>query len=184
MGPGLITPSNKMLVQAVLDGEKAAYHKLYDRYAPLVRAICFDTTRNLANAQDLAQEVFIRAYKNLGQLRDPERFGKWIISIARLSCRQWYRKTARERVRFTEFGQNQSKNVNPSEDDRIEQLRKAITTLPQKERLALHVFYLQGNSADTTRAILGLSRSGFYRLLERIRKKLGHLLTREQENAL
>jgi DNA-directed RNA polymerase specialized sigma subunit len=57
-----------------------------------------------------------------------------------------------------------------------------ITTLPEKERLALHTFYLQGNSADNAHRIMGLSRSGFYRVLERARKRLEQLLIAEQEN--
>jgi DNA-directed RNA polymerase specialized sigma subunit len=57
-----------------------------------------------------------------------------------------------------------------------------ITTLPEKERLALHTFYLQGSSADNVRRIVGLSRSGFYRVLERARKRLEQLLIAEQEN--
>jgi RNA polymerase sigma-70 factor (ECF subfamily) len=105
-----------MLVRAVLAGEKAAYKTLYDRYAPLVRAVCYDAIGNLTEAQDLAQDVFVRAYEKLGQLRDPARFGKWLLGIAR-----------------------------PPDDSRIELLRKMITTLPEKERLALHTFYLQGN---------------------------------------
>ena len=47
-------PSDRELIQAVLAGENTGYEKLYDRYRPLVRAICYDTTRNLTDAQDLA----------------------------------------------------------------------------------------------------------------------------------
>jgi DNA-directed RNA polymerase specialized sigma24 family protein len=57
-----------------------------------------------------------------------------------------------------------------------------ITTLPEKERLALHTFYLQGNSAENIRRIMGLSRSGFYRVLGRVRKRLEKLMPEEQEN--
>jgi len=53
----LTTPSDKTLIKAVLAGEKAAYERLYDCYAPLIRAVCYDTTANLADAQDLAQDV-------------------------------------------------------------------------------------------------------------------------------
>ena len=68
------------------------------------------------------------------------------------------------------------------DDSRIELLRKMITTLPEKERLALHTFYLQGNSANDVRRIMGLSRSGFYRVLKRARKRLEKLIPEEPEN--
>ena len=94
----MTTPSDKMLVRTVLAGDKAAYGKLYDRYAPLVRAICYDEARNLADAQDLAQDVFMRAYENLENLRDPNRFGRWLIGIARLRCKEWRRRSSQRHL--------------------------------------------------------------------------------------
>ena len=171
-----------MLVRAVLAGDKAAYENLYDRYAPLIRAVCYDTAGNLADAQDLAQDVFMRAYKNLDQLRDPERFGKWLIGIARLRCHEWLRRNLQLQDKRVELSEAQIAIPEPPDDDRIELLRKMIATLPEKERLALHTFYLQGKSADNARRIMGLSRSGYYRVLERARKRMEQLLIAEQEN--
>jgi len=176
----LTIPGDRKLIQAVFAGEKAAYEKLYDRYAPLVRAICCDTTRNLADAQDLAQDVFMRAYEKLGHLRDPECFGKWLVGIARLRCKEWRRRKLRDRDKRVRLDDAELAIANPPNDDRIEQLREMITALPDKERLALHTFYLQGKSADNARRIMGLSRSGFYRVLDRARKRLEKLLAKEQ----
>ncbi len=175
-------PSDRKLIQAVFAGEKAAYEKLYDRYAPLVRAICYDTTGNLADAQDLAQDVFMRAYEKLDRLRDPERFGKWLVGIARLRCREWRRQRSQSREKHVGLSEAESVISHPSNDDRIEQLREVITALSDKERLALHTFYLQGKSAEAARRIMGLSRSGFYRVLDRTRKRLEQLMLGEQED--
>ncbi len=168
----MTTPSDKTLIRAVFAGEKAAYETLYDRYAPLVRAVCYDTTGNFADAQDLAQDVFMRAYEKLDRLRDPERFGKWLIGIARLRCKEWRRQRLRSRNKNVGLNDDQAVAPEPPDDSRIELLREMITTLPEKERLALHTFYLQGNSAEAAHRIMGLSRSGFYRVLERARKRL------------
>ena len=175
-------PSDRELIQAVLAGEKASYEKLYDRYGPLVRAICYDTTRNLTDAQDLAQDVFMRAYEKLGRLRDRDIFGKWIVGIARLRCKEWLRQRSQGRDKHVGLDDTELAIANPSNDDRIERLREMITTLPPKERLALHTFYLQGSSAEVARRIMGLSRSGFYRVLDRARKQLEQLMITEQEN--
>ncbi len=85
-------PSDKMLVEAVFEGEKAAFEELYDRYGPLVRAVCYDTTGNLADAQDLAQDVFMRAFEKIKNLREPELFARWIVAIARFRCKEWQRQ--------------------------------------------------------------------------------------------
>jgi RNA polymerase sigma-70 factor (ECF subfamily) len=180
-GPELTTPSDKILVRAVLAGDKAAYGKLYDRYAPLIRAVCYDSTGNLTDAQDLAQDVFMRAYENLGQLRSQDRFGKWLVGIARLRCYEWLRRNAQLKDKHVELGEAQIVVQDPPVDDRIELLRKMIRKLPEKERLVLHTFYLQDKSADDARRIMDLSRSGYYRVLNRARKRLKRLMNKEQE---
>ena len=177
----MTTPSDKTLIEAVLAGEKAAYGKLYDRYAPLVRAVCYDSTGNIADAQDLAQDVFMRAYEKLDRLRNRNSFGKWLVGIARLRCREWRREKIRSQNKNAGLNIKLATVEKPN-DNRIEMLRKMITTLPEKERLALHTFYLQGNSAENVRRIMGLSRSGFYRVLERALKRLEKLMPEEQEN--
>ena len=169
-------PSDKTLIEAVLAGDKEAYEKLYDRYAPLVRAVCYDYTSNLADAQDLAQDVFTRAYEKLDRLRTRDSFGQWLIGIARLRCKEWQRRKLRSPNNNGEFNEVRAVVSEKPDDSRIEQLRKLITTLPAKERFALHTFYLQGNSADNVREIMGLSRSGFYRVLERARNRLKKLM--------
>jgi len=174
-------PCDKTLIEAVLAGEKAAYEKLYDRYAPLIRAVCYDTTGNLADAQDLAQDVFMRAYEKLNRLRNPESFGKWLVGIAWLRCSEWRRKKLRNREKNVELDIAEYAVCDPPNDGRIELLQKMITTLPEKERLALHAFYLQGELAEDARRIMGMSRSGFYRVLERARKKLERLMFKDRE---
>lgn len=177
----MTTLGDKALIQAVFTGEKEAFGELYDRYAPLVRAVCYDKTGNLADAQDLAQDVFLRAYERLGRLRELDRFGKWLVGIARLRCKEWQRQKLRTREKCAGPTNAETYITNSSNDGHIEKLWEMIIKLPEKERLALHAFYLCGGSADEARKIMGLSRSGFYRVLERARKRLGNYLVQERE---
>lgn len=171
------------LVEEVLRGNRSAYAELYDRYAPVVRAICYDATRDLSQAQDLSQDVFLRAYSRLGQLRDHSRFAAWLVGIARMACREWRRRQMRDRHKYVGLSPAEpTADGQPSDDGRLDGLRRAMAALPERERLALHVFYLQGQSADAVRQILGLSSSGAYRLLDRARQRLHNLLADKQEN--
>jgi len=171
------------LVRAVTAGDKEAYAILYDRLAPLVRAVCHDYTGNLADAQDLAQDVFLRAYERLGELRKPESFGPWIIGIARRRCSEWRRQKAREQRKHAAC---QTRLQVVEDDGRTEedgQLLRLIANLDEDERLALHAFYLQDRSAEEARRTVGFSRSGFYKLLDRARTKLQRQLERDLEKA-
>jgi len=171
------TTEDADLVRAVLDGERAAFGSLYDRYAGLIRAICYDATGQLESAQDLAQEVFLRAHRKLGSLRNHEKFASWAIGIAKQVSREWRRRKGRDRHLFVGVGPEGALADNPvPADDSPEQLYRAIAMLGEKQRLAIHAFYLMDRSADDARRVLGLSRSGFYKLLQRARNRLRRLM--------
>ena len=170
------------LIQETLEGNRSAYGGLYDRYAPLIRSVCYDTTGNLTDAQDLAQEVFLRAYSKLDTLRDGDRFGAWLVGIARHVCRDWIRNRSRKKTRTldTNFDFTKKECFEFGEETLV-QLHKAMVELSQREQLALKAFYLNGQTADQARRLLGLSQSGFYKLLQQSRTKLASLMLREHE---
>jgi RNA polymerase sigma-70 factor (ECF subfamily) len=177
----------------VLNGDRSAFAELYDRRARLIRAVCYDESRDVHTAADLTQEVFLRAYKNLGRLHDPDRFAAWLVGIARQVCREWRRRQRREQRGIAGFAQQQAVSettVDPP-DERLVDLRAAIAAQPelenrsdpsltQRERLALHAFYLQGRDAEEARTVLGLSRSGFYRVLSSACERLRRVLNKQE----
>lgn len=161
------------LVGATLRGDRSAFAELYDRRARLIRAICFNTTSDLHSAADLTQEVFLRAYSKLASLREPESFAAWLTGIARQVCREWRRGRLRDR----QMACSLPEDVQPTEreeeaDPRLETLQEALLQLPERERLSLQAFYLQGLDAEQARAVLGLSKSTFYRVLAKARERL------------
>ena len=174
------------LVLGALNGDQSAFAELYDRRARLIRAICYDQTGDAPLAADLTQEVFLRAYKNLRRLHAPDKFTAWLVAIARQICREQRRKKRREERATTGLAEMRMQagcQADPPDECLIE-LRDAIAgrltrgdrkrSLTQRERLALHAFYLQGRSAEEARGVLGLSKASFYRALssacERLRK--------------
>lgn len=177
------TSTDRELIQAVLAGDKAAFGQVYDRYAPLIRAICFDHTLNLSDAQDLAQDVFVRAYEKLDCLRDPDRCRAWLMGIARLRCREWQRSKSRIHTQALESDcvDRESPSV---ESDLQERLRELVFRLPDKERLVLHQYYLLEQPVDRVRKQAALSRSGFYSVLKRARARLKHWLLLASEEIL
>ena len=167
------------LVRAALGGDVAAYGALYDRYARLVRAVCHDATRDPTAAHDLCQETFLRAYRNLADLRDPAAFAGWVVGVARMVGREWRRSRRRDRHEYVpdvperpDDGATPGGATTVDDADESRAMLLAIADLPETERLALHLFYLQENPADVARAVLGLSKSGFYRALDRARTRL------------
>lgn len=167
-----------VLVTAARQGDRSAFAQLYDRRARWIRAICFDTTGDLHAAADLTQEVFLRAYSKLNSLRKPESFAPWLTGIARQVCREWIRGKLRDRQLASPMPMDIDPPADEHDDSRIESLRAALTQLPERERLSLQAFYLQGLDAEQARAVLGLSQSTFYRVLVNARKRLATLCRR------
>ena len=80
------------LVNAVLDGDKDAFAFLVDRYQGAVYAYCLNQVSSEEDAKDTTQEVLLKAYLNLGQLKTPHAFRSWLYTIASNECRMWHRR--------------------------------------------------------------------------------------------
>ena len=174
---------DRQLVNRIQEGDVQAFAQLYDRYAGLIRAVCYGTTRNLNDAQDLSQEVFMRAYRDIKKLRDPGRVGAWLVGMAKMVGREWLRQHVK-RNRFEQTLDSSDFEVaSRTPDDcpeTFEQLHLCIARLPERERMALHLFYLGEQSAQRARSVLGLSRSGFYKLLGKAKENLAIQMSKQE----
>jgi len=168
--------SDAELAKRAAAGEREAAGEIYDRYAPLVRAILLDATGSLAEANDSVQEVFLRALPRLGQLRRPERLCAWLIGIARRQGTEYRRQAGRRRRGFAplvgDVAAADTASNETASNETADLVRQAIGELPERERMAVHIHYLCGEPAEVAREALGLSASGFYKLLERARGRL------------
>jgi len=70
------------LVRAVLDGDSTAYRGLVERYQGRIYSVCYGMVRNREDARDLAQEAFVKAFKNLARFRFGASFYTWLCRIA------------------------------------------------------------------------------------------------------
>jgi RNA polymerase sigma-70 factor (ECF subfamily) len=170
-------PSDADLVARVLAGDRDAFGCLYDRYARLVRAVVYRFGINAQLIHDLTQECFLRAYRNLARLRQPDRFGPWVVGIARAVAREHRRASRRDRHQFVagnalEVWSDPDTPGALQTADEIEVVLRSVCDLPERERMAIHAFFLQERDAEEAARLLNLSRSGIYALLGRA---LAHL---------
>jgi RNA polymerase sigma-70 factor (ECF subfamily) len=170
-------PPDGNLVARAQAGDREAFGCLYDRYARLVRAIVYRVAGGSPSTSDLTQECFLRAYRNLARLRQPERFGAWVVGIARQVAREHRRALRRDRNRFVPanslpagFESDATGMVQAAEE--IAFVMRLVGELPERERLVIHAYFLQEQKAEQAARVLGLSRSGVYALLERALARL------------
>ena len=160
------------LVADTLSGNREAFGQLYDRYARMVRVVVAGVSGDWTGVEDMVQECFLRGYRKLATLRGPDRFGSWIVGIARQVGRERRRSLRRDRH---EFRDPQSSELEPLADmaleadanDQIDLVMRRLAGLEERERLAIHAFFFEQRDAQQGADLLGLSRSGFYALVQR-----------------
>ena len=154
------------LVQKTLNGDREAFAVLYDRYARLVRAVVASPGRDWSAVEDLAQESFLRAYRQLRTLRDPSRFAAWLTGIARQIVREQARVRRAAPLEADQLpAMETARSVETA--DECEYMLALVARLPDDERLAVHAFFLNEQDVSATAAVLNRSRSGAYAILQR-----------------
>ncbi|MBM4111599.1 MAG: sigma-70 family RNA polymerase sigma factor [Phycisphaerae bacterium] len=166
-------------------GDREAFTRLVDRHGAVTLAICRQHTANLPDAEDACQEAFIRAHRKLHQVHDCTGFRSWLYAIAKLACSERRRSAGRrarhegEAMTITR-DRDRARSTTPSEDaaraESLAQLDHALNRLPEDERLAIHLYYLEPDPVAAARSALGLGRSAFYKLLAQARERLAGFL--------
>lgn len=181
-------PTDAELVAETLNGNRESFGRLYDRYARLVRAVVSGVSLDWSAVEDMTQESFLRAFRTLSKLRDRDRFGGWIVGIARHVARERKRSLRRERNEF--IGESSPGISLPvdglseiMETEQVELVMLKARMLPERERVAIHAFYLQDRNAQQVAELLKLSQSGFYALLKRALANLKALVLSHEEEA-
>ena len=186
-------PSDGDLVRRTLAGEERAFEVLVHRHGRLV----FRIIRGIlpgAEVEDIAQEVFVKAYRSLGQLRSGFSLGPWLARLSTTVCYDYLRgRQRRKEVTFTELSREEGKGqamaigevVDPPtlrEEDRSvsrDLAEKLLSRLAPKDRAALLLRELEGFSmADLARA-LGCSELAARLRLFRARRTLKAIFDRE-----
>jgi RNA polymerase sigma-70 factor (ECF subfamily) len=179
------SPIDAVLVADALAGNREAFGQLYDRYARIVRSVVAGVSGDWSAVEDMTQECFLRAYRLLPKLRDADRFGPWIAGIARQVGRERLRTLRRERVKFgpqlADAKASIDSQANVAARDELDIVIRRVAHLPEQERLAIHSFFFQQQGAKDAANVVGLSRSGFYALLQRA---LAQLAVRTQSSSV
>ncbi len=170
------------LVAAALAGQGAALRALYDRHRPLVWRLARGfADLGVDDVEDVVQEAFVRAFRSLKGLKDSERFGPWLLTIARnralsrLARRRAGSELAEELAREAETSAaGEVDQPDPEAGAEVEVVRRVIAELPEgPEKETVRLFYLEGElSAREIAERLGVGKSAITMRLERFRAKV------------
>ena len=160
----------KKLVSCSLRADKSAYARLVKAYSARVFAICVGMVGHREDAEDIAQQAFLKGFADIGQLRDCQQFGAWVSRIAKNLCIDHIRKRKRE----IDFGRQVAAQRSTSSE--YAELQEALAKLAQEERLVLMLYYFDGRSTRDVAQVLGMSAAAVQKRMSRARKQLRKLL--------
>lgn len=167
------------LVAESLAGNRDAFRQIVERYQTLISSLAYCATGNVSQSEDLAQETFVTAWKQLADLREPARLRPWLCSITRFLISKEFRRQGREPVHAAE-SLEADEWVSPEPlppDQVISEEEKAILwrsleRIPEIYREPLVLFYREHQSIEAVAQDLELSEDAVKQRLSRGRKLL------------
>jgi RNA polymerase sigma-70 factor, ECF subfamily len=135
-------------------GDQAAFETLVERYQSLVSTYTGQLLENIPEAEDVAQEVFLKAFQEIKSLRDPQRVGGWLKSIAWRECRGWVRKqqAARRAAKYLDappiFFDPAMDEDTSGDEPWLQRLEQTIESLGEGRKTVLAMFYIRGLSHE------------------------------------
>ncbi len=158
-----VDPSDAELVRRSLSGDREAFGQLYDRHACRVQVVAADA--GPARGEDVVQEAFLRAYRNLSTLRARDGFAFWLVGIARKVVQETRRKSSSEPLPAVLPDDRPGPSTDVDNADEAAHLRALVARLPEEQRQAVQFFFLSRRDVAEVARLLGRSRSGTYALL-------------------
>lgn len=173
-------------IQKVLAGDKRAYGFLLEKYQDLVFTLCMRVLKDRQEAEEAAQDTFVKVFKRLRSYRKEAKFSTWIYRIAHNTAIDYSRKTKRHTVSIDEH-RSLAEGLDvklPAQWEQLKQaeqqkyLQEAIQLLPPEEGSIITLFYLHERSVEETSQIVNLTVSNVKVKLFRSRQKLKGILER------
>lgn len=171
------------LVREVLAGRREAFDVLVEKYYDAAFAVAFSRTGNRADAQDAAQESFLRAFTALPALREPARFAAWLMGIAR-NVTGSTNRTTRQQQSYQSRQIETSAVPDVETRDLHEFLRQQLESLDADDREVLLMHYFTGLPTREIGEALGVSRESAKKRLQRAREALSERVFAELGDAI
>ena len=171
------------LIYRILSGDAAAFSVLVEKHQKGVHALVWRKIGDFHYAEEITQDTFLRAYKKLSTLKDPNQFTGWLYVIANRLCIDWLRKqkftvqsledTPVEEIDKISYVHHisEQRQAETAENHR-EIVKKLLAKLPESERTVVTLYYLGEMTTKEIGKFLGVSVDTIKTRLRRGRKRL------------
>lgn len=170
-------------IEAVRKGNVAAFSVLVERYQNMVYSLSLKLLKNAEDAEELAQDTFIKAYQKLDTYEGKSKFSTWIYSITYNACISELRKrrihfSSLEDQRFSDHDEMKMHDYfsETKKEDQEKYLNLALGKLPEDDQILVTLYYYESQSMDDISIITGLTVSNIKVKIHRARKRMYAIL--------
>ena len=178
-------------IARVLEGKTSDYACLIDKYKVMIFTLAFRITGNREDAEEVAQDVFLKAFNGLKEFRGTSRFSTWLYKIAYNQSVSYIRKKRPDIVSYdslaggiNELQGEMEMNHEQLDNIPVEYIKQAFEKLEETDRAVLTLFYQDDLSVKEISNVTGLSVSNVKIKLFRGRKKLIDILEKTLKTEL
>ena len=175
--------SDAQLIQQVLQGNQEAFSPLVKKYQKGVHALAWRKVGDFHIAQELTQDAFLKAYRQLRTLKDHNAFSGWLYVIVARECLDWLRKNRIPMESLDTADSNEVDKVSYSQyvaekqeaeadETRREVVKELLKKLPESERTVMTLHYLGEMTIKAISEFLGVSQNTVKSRLSRARNRL------------
>ncbi len=182
------TISDQHYIDKILQGETNAFAVLVDRYKDMIFTLALKMVKNREEAEEVAQDTFIKIYSSLSKFKGDSKFSTWIYKIAYNTCLDRLKKNKKEdlNISIDEFSAHLIKTMDNAlsaleDKERKQTIQNCLNLLPGDENFLLTLFYFEDQSLEEIGKIMSITANNVKVKLFRSRQKLAVILRKQLE---
>jgi len=173
--------SDEEIIKSIIEeGQAELFGELYDRYADKVFRKCLGFVHDRDQAQDMVQDVLLKAFTQLSKFKGNSKFSTWLYSITYNYCVEQYRRKSKVRTTDIDEGPDIKEDTDEAEQEllsfRAEKLKYALDHINPDDKVILLLKYQDNVPIKDLMTQLGLSESAVKMRLSRARQRVKEII--------
>ncbi|MDA7501920.1 sigma-70 family RNA polymerase sigma factor [Chitinophagales bacterium] len=171
--------TDEILIQQARKGNEVAFSQLVERHKDYVFSLCVRTLKNRANAEEVAQEIFIKMFRKLSSFKGDAKFTTWLYTIAYRACLDFIRRNKAKSysldsedssLQISAVGENPQEKMEANELTAI--LKEQLDKMKPQDASLISLFYFKEKNVKEVAEIMNLSESNVKVKIHRLREKM------------